>query len=158
LGSLRALLGSALDRGLPDDAPRVEAALLVGAAQILWLDVPDHAAVDLAVRLVQADRRAGRYAGLVNAVLRRVARDGRATLDGLDAAALDTPSWLMARWARTFGAETARAIALMHGHEPPLDLTVKDDAETWAARLRGEVTPTGSVRTIAHGPISMLPG
>jgi 16S rRNA (cytosine967-C5)-methyltransferase len=158
LGSLRALLGSALDRGLPDDAPRVEAALLVGAAQILWLDVPDHAAVDLAVRLVQADRRAGRYAGLVNAVLRRVARDGRAMLDELDAAALDTPSWLMARWAKTFGTDTARSIALMHGHEPPLDLTVKEDADTWAARLRGEVTPTGSVRTIAHGPISMLPG
>jgi 16S rRNA (cytosine967-C5)-methyltransferase len=158
LGSLRALLGSALDRGLPDDAPRVEAALLVGAAQILWLEVPDHAAVDLAVRLVQADRRAARYAGLVNAVLRRIAKDGRAMLDELDGATLDTPPWLTARWVKTFGADTAREIALMHGHEPPLDLTVKEAAETWAARLRGEEMPTGSVRTIAHGPISMLPG
>ena len=158
LGSLRTLLGSALDRGLPDDAPRVEAALLVGAAQILWLEVPDHAAVDLAVRLVQADRRGARYAGLVNAVLRRIAKDGRAMLDELDGAALDTPAWLTARWVRTFGADTARAIALMHGHEPSLDLTVKGDAGAWAARLRGEEMPTGSVRTVAHGPISMLPG
>ena len=76
LGTLRHLLGLYLERGLPADAPRVETALLIGAAQILWLDVPDHAAVDLSVRLVQADRRAARYAGLVNAVLRRVARDG----------------------------------------------------------------------------------
>ena len=56
LGTLRHLLRGFLDRGLPAAAPRVETALLIGAAQILWLDVPDHAAVDLAVRLVQADR------------------------------------------------------------------------------------------------------
>ena len=76
LGTLRHLLGHLLERGLPADAPRVETALLIGAAQILWLEVPDHAAVDLAVRLVQADRRAARYAGLANAVLRRIAREG----------------------------------------------------------------------------------
>src|SRR3979490_3546271 len=59
LGTLRHLLGRRLARGLPADAPRVETALLIGAAQILWLEVPDHAAVDLAVHLVQADRRSG---------------------------------------------------------------------------------------------------
>src|SRR5262252_4568845 len=68
LGTLRHLLGLLLERGLPKEAPRVETALLIGAAQILFLDVPDHAAVDLAVRIVQGDRRGGRYAGLVNAV------------------------------------------------------------------------------------------
>ena len=70
LGTLRHLLGLYLERGIPKDSPRVETALLIGAAQILWLDVPDHAAVDLSVRLVQADRRDAGYAGLVNAVLR----------------------------------------------------------------------------------------
>src|SRR6266851_1258141 len=103
LGTLRRLLGTALDRGFPADAPRVETILLVGAAQILWLDVPDHAAVDLAVRLAQADRRASRYPGLVNAVLRRMARDGKAALATLDTAALDTPEWLMARWTGAYG-------------------------------------------------------
>ena len=76
LGSLRHLLGQLLERGLPKDAPRVETALLIGAAQILFLDVPDHAAVDLAVRLVQADRNGAHFTGLVNAVLRRLAREG----------------------------------------------------------------------------------
>ena len=56
LGTLRHLLARLLERGLPADAPRVESALLIGAAQILFLDVPDHAAVDLSVRLAQADR------------------------------------------------------------------------------------------------------
>src|SRR5262245_34541277 len=60
LGTLRHLLSHQLQRGLPADAPRVESALLVGAAQILLLDVPDHAAVDLSVRLVPADRAASR--------------------------------------------------------------------------------------------------
>src|SRR3954452_16123989 len=40
LGTLRHLRRSALDRGLPPDAPRVESVLLSGAVQILWLDVP----------------------------------------------------------------------------------------------------------------------
>ena len=70
--------------GFPPDAPRVETVLLIGAAQILFLDVPDHAAVDLSVRLVQADRRAAKYPGLINAVLRRVARDGKEAMAALD--------------------------------------------------------------------------
>ena len=95
LGTLRHLFGLWLDRGPPPQAPRVETALLLGAAQILFLDVPDHAAVDLAVRLVQADRHAARFAGLVNAVLRRIAREGRERLAALDPVVLDTPPWLM---------------------------------------------------------------
>ena len=101
LGTLRHLLRQFLDRGFPKDAPRVETVLLVGAAQILFLDVPDHAAVDLSVRLVQADRRAAQYPGLINAVLRRVAREGPALLAELDPAPLDTPPWLFRAGSRT---------------------------------------------------------
>jgi 16S rRNA (cytosine967-C5)-methyltransferase len=158
LGTLRHLLATALERGFPADAPRVETILLIGAAQIFWLDVPDHAAVDLAVRLAQADRRAARYPGLVNAVLRRMARDGRTALAGLDMAAVDTPKWLMKRWAAAYGRGKAHAIAAVHGEEPPLDLTVKQDPDGWAARLRGRVVATGTVRVVAHGPVSLLPG
>src|SRR5262249_46014171 len=103
LGSLRQLLGQCLDRGLPNEAPRVEPVLLVGATQILFLDVPDHAAVDLSVRLVQADRHAARYSKLVNAVLRRIARQGAEMLGALDTVALDTPAWMMERWTRHYG-------------------------------------------------------
>ena len=158
LGTLRHLLSLFLQQGPPANAPRVETALLLGAAQILWLEVPDHAAVDLAVRTAQADRRAAHYAGLINAVLRRIAKEGPQRLAPLDTATLDTPAWLMTRWARAYGADTARAIAQAHGHEPPLDLTVKSDGESWAAQLEGRVLPTGTVRSVAHGRISLLPG
>jgi 16S rRNA (cytosine967-C5)-methyltransferase len=155
-GTLRHLLGGFLDKGFPADAPRTETILLLGAAQILWLDVPDHAAVDLSVRLAQADRRASRYAGLVNAVLRRVTQNRDAVL--AEPMTRDTPEWLLKRWTAHYGAETARAVAAANGHEPGLDLTVKRDAESWAERLRGRVLPTGTVRTLAHGAISLLPG
>jgi 16S rRNA (cytosine967-C5)-methyltransferase len=158
LGSLRHLIGECLERGLPPQAPRLETALLVGAAQILCLDVPDHAAVDLAVRLVQADRHAARFAGVANAVLRRITREGAARLAALDTVALDTPGWLLARWIKTYGETIARDIAAANGREPALDLTVKSDAEAWAERLGGRVLPTGSVRTIAHGAVTALPG
>ena len=156
LGTLHHLLGGFLDKGFPSEAPRVETILLIGAAQILWLEVPDHAAVDLSVRLAQADRRAARYAGLINAVLRRVTQSKTAAL--ANNAIRDTPKWLVVRWTKRYGAETARAIAQANGHEPALDLTVKYDAESWAERLRGRVLPTGTVRTFAQGAISLLPG
>ena len=156
LGTLRHVLGGFLDKGFPSEAPRVEAILLIGAAQILWLDVPDHAAVDLSVRLAQADRRAARYAGLINAVLRRVAQS-RASVT-VDNVSRDTPDWLLARWSKRYGADTARAIAQANGYEPALDLTVKSDAASWAEHLRGRVLPTGTVRTLVHGTIALLPG
>ena len=158
LGTLRHLLSPMLGRGLPQRAPLVETALLLGAAQILFLQVPDHAAVDLAVRLVQADRHAARFASLVNAVLRRIGREGAAQLATLDPIALDTPPWLLARWSKSYGEPTARAIAEANSHEPALDLTVKSDPDGWAERLGGRVLPTGTVRMIAHGPVTALPG
>jgi 16S rRNA (cytosine967-C5)-methyltransferase len=158
LGTLRHLLLSQLERGLPLEAPQVEPILLIGAAQILFLDVPDHAAVDLSVRLARADRHASRYSKLINAVLRRLARDGKSRLAALDTAVLDTPDWLMRRWTAHYGEDTARAIAAAHTHEPPLDLTARSEAEAWATTLGGRVLPTGTVRLRASGPVPQLPG
>src|SRR3954462_9412226 len=158
LGTLGHVLSRLLDRGIPTDAPRTQSALLIGAAQILWMDVPDHAAVDLSVRLVQSDRRAAKYAGLVNAVLRRCAREGQPLIDEVKAQTLDVPPWLMARWVTHYGEATAREIATAIGHEPSLDLTVKSDPAPWAARLHGEVLPTGTVRTLLQGSVTNLPG
>jgi 16S rRNA (cytosine967-C5)-methyltransferase len=158
LGTLGHLLSRLLDRGVPTDAPRAQSALLIGAAQILWMDVPDHAAVDLSVRLVQSDRRAAKYAGLVNAVLRRCAREGTALVDEVKAETLDIPPWLLQRWTAHYGEAIARAIAYAILHEPSLDISVKSDASQWATRLHGELLQTGTVRTLLQGSVTMLPG
>jgi 16S rRNA (cytosine967-C5)-methyltransferase len=158
LGTLGHVLSRLLDRGVPTDAPRAQSALLIGAAQILWMDVPDHAAVDLAVRLVQSDRRAAKYAGLVNAVLRRCAREGQPLIEEVKSKTLDVPPWLLARWTARYGEDVARDIAVAVGHEPSFDITVKSDPAQWASRLHGETLPTGTVRTLLQGSVTMLPG
>ena len=158
LGTLGHVLSRLLDRGVPTDAPRAQSALLIGAAQILWMDVPDHAAVDLSVRLVQSDRRAAKYAGLVNAVLRRCAREGQPLIDEVASQTLDIPPWLLVRWIAHYGETVAKQIAVALSHEPSLDLTVKSDAAQWATRLHGEILPTGTVRTLLQGSVMMLPG
>jgi 16S rRNA (cytosine967-C5)-methyltransferase len=158
LGTLGHVLSRLLDRGMPSDAPRAQSALLIGAAQILWMDVPDHAAVDLSVRLVQSDRRAAKYAGLVNAVLRRCAREGEGLIAEVKGEMLDLPPWLVKRWTAHYGEATAHEMAAAIGFEPSLDLTMKADSAQWASRLHGMMLPTGSVRTLLQGSVTMLPG
>lgn len=156
LGTLRALIPGLLERGLPKDAPRIEIALLLGAAQILFLDVPDHAAVDLSVRLASGPRDA-RYQGLINAVLRRVTREGRTRYDALDPS-LDAPAWLRDRWRGTYGEEAAAAIMQSHRNPAPLDLTARSDAALWAERLGGVLLPNGTIRLTAGGNVTALSG
>src|ERR1700721_2801270 len=109
-------------------------------------------------RLVQSDRRAAKYAGLVNAVLRRCAREGEALIAEVKAERLDVAPWLLQRWTAHYGETAARDIATAIGHEPSLDITVKSDTAQWATRLHGETLPTGSVRTLLQGSVTMLPG
>ena len=158
LGTIRQALGKLLDSGLPKGAAALEWVLVTGAAQILFLDVPDHAAVDLAVRAVRLDPKTAPFAALVNGVLRNMIRERETVTAGCTPLETDTPAWLAARWRKTYGAEQAGEIARMHGLEPTLDLTVKNDPEGWAKKLGGIVLPTGSVRLLSHTPVAELEG
>ncbi|MDB5569504.1 MAG: uncharacterized protein JWN93_687, partial [Hyphomicrobiales bacterium] len=157
LGTIRAALARFLERGMPKKAGSLESILITGAAQILFMEAPDHAAVDLAVHAARTDPRALPYTALVNAVLRNVAREKDALRDPEDAF-IDTPAWLAARWRKHWGDDVATRIALMHRKEPTLDLTVRSDAQAWADRLGGFVLPTGSVRLTSHVPVVELEG
>jgi 16S rRNA (cytosine967-C5)-methyltransferase len=134
--------------------------LLAGAAQILCLGTSPHAAVDLAVEAARRDPPTARFAGLVNAVLRRVAREGATVLSGQDAVRLNIPAWVWQRWEQAYGADTARRIAEASLKEPPLDLSLKPDADAaaWAQRLGGHVLPTGSIRLAERGRVEDLAG
>ncbi len=157
LGALRAALARFLEQGLPRKAHGLEWTLIAAAAQILFLDTPDHAAVDLAVRAIKADPRTAAFASLGNAVLRNIARHAD-ELRTPDDPFLDTPAWLAARWRSNYGDDVARAIALAHRQEPTLDVTVRDQAADWSERLGGIVLPMGSLRLDTHAPIADLPG
>ena len=158
LGTLDSVLEPFLRRAPPEP---VRHGLRAGAAQLLFLGTPRHAAVGETVAAVRALPKGESFAGLANAVLRRVADAGAAALAGLDSPRLDTPDWLWRSWHAAYGPETARAIASAHQAEPPLDLTLKpgEDGAAWAERLGGTLLPTGTLRLPpAHAPVRDLPG
>jgi len=158
-GEADAVVEVFLSKPLPRKSGGASLILALGATQLLFLDQPPHAVLDLSVALAKRDSNALHFAGLINAVLRKVAEKGRAMLDGLDGPRLNTPDWLWRRWSKAFGPDTASKIAAAHMVEPLLDLTVPKDAPEWAERLGGEVLPTGSVRLgKVPGSIENLPG
>jgi 16S rRNA (cytosine967-C5)-methyltransferase len=159
LGTIRQALAALLDSGLPRPvATQIESCLTIAAAQILFLDVPDHAAVDLAVRMMRLDPKTVPYASLVNGVLRNLVRGRDAILAGSAPLDQDTPAWLAARWRKTYGETEAQAIAAANRLEPTLDISVKSDPALWAERLGASLLPTGSLRLSSHRPIAELPG
>ncbi len=157
MGQIEDVLAHFLERPLPAEAAEARFILIAGVAQLVFLDVAPHAAISLAVEQAKTSR-ANRYAGLINAVLRRVAAQGAAILAEQDAARLNTPDWLYERWASHYGADVAAKIAAAHMEEPPLDLTIKADAAAWAERLSGTVLPWGSVRLSTKGRIEDIEG
>ena len=155
LGQIDAVLMQFVAKEPPE---AVRDLLRLGAAQLLFLGTPPHAAVATTVDLVKA--KFGRLSGLANAVMRRVADQGPALVAAQDAARLNTPDWLWDAWVGTYGDPAARATAEAHLHEAPLDLSLKDPtaAAAWAERLSGVRLPTGSVRLTKGGKVQDLPG
>ncbi|WP_404382387.1 RsmB/NOP family class I SAM-dependent RNA methyltransferase [Caenispirillum salinarum] len=156
LGQIDGVLKAFLQRPIARRHGAVKHVLRLAAAQILVLETPAHAAVDTSVELTKFLNAPG-LTGLVNAVTRRLARDGAAVLADQDVR-LNTPRWLWQTWLEAYGDAGARRIAEAHLHEPPLDITVKADAAGWAERLEAEVLPTGSLRRRGPGMVASLPG
>lgn len=158
-GELEAILDSYLQKPLQKQRGILWPILLAGAAQLLFLQMPPHAAVGLAVDQARRDRQAAHFNKLVNALLRRVAREGAEALPSLDSVALNIPKWLLARWRDDYGDDNARRIGAASLNEAPLDISVKsDDAPEWAQKLGGTALANGSVRLAAGGRIEDLPG
>ena len=158
LGLVDDALKRLMTRPLPGKAARVRNILRVGATQLLFMGIPDHAAVSLATELADRDRETRPWKAMVNGVLRSLVRARDEILASQDATRLVTPLWLWRDWSEIWGEDAARAFAAAHMVEPALDLTVKSDAAGWAERLGGIVLPTGSVRLLPQGPIDRLEG
>ncbi|MBV1836233.1 RsmB/NOP family class I SAM-dependent RNA methyltransferase [Acetobacter estunensis] len=149
-GTLMAVLEPFLRKEPPEP---VRIALLIGACQLLFLETPPHAAVGTTVDLMRR-RGLAPFAGLANAVLRKIATGGASLLEGLDQERLNIPAWLWTSW-KTFGPGTVRAIARGLSHEAPLDLTLRPEAPVPEG---GELLPTGSVRLPAGTRVMDIAG
>ena len=157
LGEIDAALGQLMEKPLVPRAHLVRGVLRLAVAQLAFLGTPAHAAVDTAVSLA-ATLESGAYKTLVNAVLRRVAREGENLWASADRPRLNVPAWLWDSWLAAYGEDTTRAIAAAHLAEAPLDITAKDDAASWAEHLQAQLLPTGTLRRAAGGRIEELPG
>jgi 16S rRNA (cytosine967-C5)-methyltransferase len=146
LTRIDAIFDRFLDKPLPDGARNLRHILAVAAAQILFLDVPDHSAVDLAVEQARRDPRSARFANLVNALLRRLGREKDTVLAEVSATVPVFPAWFQNRLEKVYGAAAAQAIGDACLTPAPVDLTVKSDPNGWAEKLGGLLLPTGSVR------------
>lgn len=156
-GEIDRLIADRLERPLANKHAMVGAILRMGVAQLRFLDVPDYAAIDTSVSLARR-RTPARMASLINAVLRRLTRERPPALEPAAAARINTPDWLWRSWVDAYGEPTAAAVAAAHLSEPPLDLSVRNDAAEWAARLGGDALPTGGVRISRAGPVDLLSG
>ncbi len=153
------LIAEQLDRPLPPNAHALGHILHVALAQMLFLDVPARAAVDLAVEHAGRDPRTRRFAKLANAVLRAILRWPPDRLRDVIRSASEMPPWLEQRLVDAHGRARTQAIAAAHLCRAPVDFTVKSRPEAWAERLGGFVLPTGSVRVaLPAAPIPELPG
>lgn len=147
-GTADAAIERLAERSLRLLDPPVLAALRLGLFELLFADAtPDHAAVDQAVELVKG-AGAGHAAGLVNAVLRRAAREREALVDDLlgddstpegAAVAHSAPLWLARMWWQELGAEAARALLAACNEPAEVGLrvnTLGDDRAKALAQLR----------------------
>ena len=160
LGQIDAFLAGLMDRPLPARRGAVQDLLRLGVAQLAFLETPAHAAVASTVALAQGQRLAP-YRGLVNAVLRRAAREHGAIAD-LDAPRLNTPDWLWQSWCSAYGEARCRAIAETHLSEPPLDLSLVSDVPErvteLCAALDARRLPAGNLRLRGAGDVTRLTG
>ena len=167
-GTLDHLLARLAERPVARLDPPVLAAARLGLYQLLYLDgVPDRAAVAESVDLAKGAAGRG-AAGLVNAVLRRAAREGRDALlgplhdrDPAGAALLHSvPLWLAEQWWSELGPETARAL-LAAANEPAehalrTNTLVSDrDAVAAALGVPSRTDPVLPAALVLEGPFDL---
>ena len=158
-GEIDAILGTLLGKPLPRKSGLARDILVLGVAQLSFLGMAPHAVIDLAVRCAKADRNALHFSGLINAVLRKASLLRLEAHTSLDAARLNTPDWLWNRWAKTYGEDVARRIAIANSERPGLDLSFRGDPVPWIERLQGVCLPNGQLRLpMGHSPIPELAG
>lgn len=139
--------------------PKLLHILRLGVCQLVFMDVPNYAAVDSMVTL--ADQVGlSRQKSFVNAVLRKIGREGKTWTTNQDAPRLNTPDWILQHWIKDYGIRNAVDIGQAMVAEAALDLTIKDKSERqfWAGSLDATLMPTGSVRLQAGGQISQISG
>ncbi|MGB7287810.1 MAG: transcription antitermination factor NusB [Salaquimonas sp.] len=152
---IEAMLKKCWNRKPPQKARFLIHFLEISAAQILFMDVPESAAVNIAVTAIRNDSRTTRFASFANAVLRTLIREKEKLLAATASISI-FPDWMRKTLATDFGREKTAAISSAILLEPNVDIQVKsgfDDLDNQTLTL-----PGGAKRLLTNTPVSELPG
>jgi len=132
--------------------------LFIGAAQLLYMKVPPHAAIDETVSAT--GRREQPYRGLINAVLRNLARAQEAATLPAPNPLKNIPDWLRDNWLAHYGDEKTAALAASLAAPPPLDLcfVTPRAGHDWAQAHGGNFIAPSHIRLDAAQDVTALPG
>ncbi len=134
----------------------VMAVLQTAVAQIVFMDVPPHAAVGETVEVLKSRKQTIGFANFANAVLRKVVENGK----GIAAATppkANIPGWIRGAWEREYGRIPMTKIAAQLMKTPILDLTVTKNRDELAENMGGTVLGTQSIRLGSIGDVTQLP-
>ena len=151
------ILKQIADRNLPRNARLLHHTLHIALAQVFFLDVPESAAVNIAVEIIARDKRTQRFKGLVNALLRRSVREKETLLASI-AEISPFPKWFEKEIRRDYGRENLKRIEASVLTRARIDVSVKSQPSAWAEKLSGVELPTGSIRLPHATAIEALPG
>lgn len=144
-----------LSRPLAATGIEIRALIRAGAAQVWFLDVAPHAAVNATVDAARLTKGARSGGSFLNAALRRVSE---ATPPGETLPAEHIwPAWLRVRLTDSLGTEGARALANAQRGEPALHLTAARDPAALSALIGGPLLASDSVEATG-GAIEEIPG
>lgn len=156
-GQLDDMIGRVAEKELHPHSLRL--VLYVGMTQILFMNVPHHAAVNTTVELAEKENMSGQK-GFINAVLRRMTAEGQEWRQTQDPVQMNIPQWLLKYWIEDYTLRGAAEIAQASLSEAQTDITIKNPSEQkyWVDELDGALLPTGSIRLTAAGNITDLSG
>jgi len=156
-GQMDDIISRARDNAADMRPEKIRILLYVGITQLLFMDIPDHAAVDTTVELADQERLT-RQKGLVNAILRRTTREGQKWLSKQDPVQTNIPKYLLSAWVDDYGLRTAADIAKASLNEAAMDITLKNpkDIDAMAEKLAAEILPSGSLRLKSAGDVTQL--
>lgn len=144
IGQIDTILKKLLEKKLPTKANIVQNILRLAICQLIWMDVPAHAAVSTAVDLTKSNEQIF-YAKLVNGVLRNFLRQKENLVDETNAGKINTPEWLFNEWVKDYGLPQATQIANANLTQATTFISTKENPSKWADKLNGILNDTGSV-------------
>ena len=155
LGQLDGLLKQNLEKQPPSAVMHI---LRIGAYEILVEERAPHAVVDQAVQLAKSNYKTAGFAGLINAVLRKITSEESKTNFAASGPVI-LPKAFQGQM-KFADADTFDAIAIAHQNGAPVDLTLKkqSEAEEFAQILDAQIVPTGSLRLRNAAQLSKLAG